>query len=36
VHFMRLLPNRRDRVGVTDRDAVEGEIAKALAAEGSS
>ena len=36
VHFMRLLPSRRDRVGVTDRDAMESEIAKALAAEGSS
>jgi hypothetical protein len=33
---MRMLPSRRDRVGVTDRDAVESEIAKALAAEGSS
>ena len=36
VHFMRMLPSRRDRVGVTDRDAVESEIAKALAAESSS
>jgi uncharacterized Ntn-hydrolase superfamily protein len=36
VHFMRFLPSRRDRVGVTDRDVVESEIAKALAAEGSS
>src|SRR5215469_7195919 len=36
VHFMRMLPSRRDRVGVTDRDVVESEIAKALAAEGSS
>ena len=36
VHFMRMLPSRRDRVGMTDRDAVESEIAKALAAEGSS
>jgi uncharacterized Ntn-hydrolase superfamily protein len=36
VHFVRLLPSRRDRVGVTDRAAVEREIAKALAAEGSS
>src|SRR5262245_20966275 len=36
VHFMRMLPSRRDRVGMTDRDAVEREIAKALAAEGSS
>ena len=36
VHFMRFLPSRRDRVGVTDRDVVESEIAKALAAEGLS
>ena len=36
VHFMRMLPSRRDRVGMTDRDAVEREIAKALAAEGPS
>jgi len=36
VHFIRFLPSRRDRVGVTDRDVVESEIAKALAAEGSS
>jgi uncharacterized Ntn-hydrolase superfamily protein len=36
VHFMRMLPSRRDRVGVTDRGAIESEIAKALAADGSS
>ena len=36
VHFMRILPNRRDRVGVTDRDAIESEIAQALVADGSS
>jgi uncharacterized Ntn-hydrolase superfamily protein len=36
VHFMRLLPGRRDRVGVTDRDLIDSEIAKAVAAEGSS
>jgi uncharacterized Ntn-hydrolase superfamily protein len=36
VHFMALLPRRRDRVGLTDRAAIEAEIAKALAAEGSS
>jgi uncharacterized Ntn-hydrolase superfamily protein len=36
VHFMRLLPSRRDRVGLTDRDLIEREIAKDLAAEGSS
>jgi len=36
VHFMRMLPSRCDPVGMTDRDAVEREIAKALAAEGSS
>jgi uncharacterized Ntn-hydrolase superfamily protein len=35
VHFMRILPSRRDRIGMTDRDAVESEIAKARAAEGS-
>jgi uncharacterized Ntn-hydrolase superfamily protein len=36
VHFTRLLPTRRDRIGVIDRDAIESVIAKALAAEGSS
>src|SRR5215472_12365712 len=36
VHFMPLLPTRRDRVGLLDRDAIEREIAKGLAAEGSS
>jgi uncharacterized Ntn-hydrolase superfamily protein len=36
VHFWRFLPNRRDRVGVTDRARIESEIAKALAAEDSS
>jgi len=36
VHFMRVLPSRRDRAGVTDRAAVEREVAKGLAAEGSS
>jgi uncharacterized Ntn-hydrolase superfamily protein len=36
VHFMPLLPGRRDRVGLTDRDVIEREIAKGLAAEGSS
>jgi len=35
VHFRRFLPNRRDRVGVTDRALIESEIAKALAGEGS-
>jgi uncharacterized Ntn-hydrolase superfamily protein len=35
VHFMRLLPGRRDRVGMTDRDLIDSEIAKAVAAEGS-
>ena len=35
VHFTRMLPSRHDRVGVTDRDAVESEIARARAAEGS-
>ena len=36
VHFMRLLPTRRDRVGLLDRDVIEREIAKGLAVEGSS
>jgi uncharacterized Ntn-hydrolase superfamily protein len=36
VHFRRFLPNRRDRVGVTDRALIESEIAKALAGEDSS
>jgi uncharacterized Ntn-hydrolase superfamily protein len=36
VHFRRMLPSRRDRVGVTDRSEIEGEIAKARAAEGLS
>jgi uncharacterized Ntn-hydrolase superfamily protein len=31
-HFFRLLPSRRDPVGVTDRDAIENEIARAVAA----
>jgi uncharacterized Ntn-hydrolase superfamily protein len=36
VHFMRILPSRRNRVGVIDRGAIESEIAKAIAAEGPS
>jgi uncharacterized Ntn-hydrolase superfamily protein len=36
VPFKRFLPSRRDRVGVTDRDLIESEIAKALAVEQSS
>lgn len=36
VHFMRILPSRRNRAGVIDRDAIESEIAKAIAAEGPS
>jgi uncharacterized Ntn-hydrolase superfamily protein len=36
VHFMRMLPNRSDRVGVTDRQLIESKIARARAAEGSS
>jgi uncharacterized Ntn-hydrolase superfamily protein len=32
VHFRRFLPNRRDPVGVIDRDAINAEIAKAVAA----
>jgi uncharacterized Ntn-hydrolase superfamily protein len=34
VHFMRILPRRADRTGVTDRDAIESEVAKAVVAEG--
>ena len=33
VHFRRFLPNRRDRVGLTDRALIESEIGKALAAQ---
>ncbi len=33
VHFRRFLPNRRDRVGLTDLALIESEIGKALAAE---
>jgi uncharacterized Ntn-hydrolase superfamily protein len=36
VHFMRILPSRRDRVGVIDRGAIESEIAKTIAAESPS
>jgi uncharacterized Ntn-hydrolase superfamily protein len=36
VHFMRVLPSRRDRVGVIDRDLIASEIAKAVAAGNSS
>jgi hypothetical protein len=36
VPLRRLLPSRRDRVGVTDRDLIEHEIAKALAADAAS
>jgi uncharacterized Ntn-hydrolase superfamily protein len=36
VHFMRMLPNRSDRIGVTDRQLIESKIAEARAAEGSS
>jgi uncharacterized Ntn-hydrolase superfamily protein len=36
-HFVRLLPSRRHPVGVTDRDAIEDEIARGVAAaEGQS
>jgi uncharacterized Ntn-hydrolase superfamily protein len=35
-HFLRLLPSRRNRVGIVDRDAIEAEIAAAPAAEGQS
>src|SRR5690348_3292713 len=33
VHFMAMWPNRRDRVGITDRDAIERKIAEASASE---
>jgi uncharacterized Ntn-hydrolase superfamily protein len=36
IHFMALWPSRRDRVGVTDRDAIERKIAGAPAAERAS
>ncbi len=36
VPFRRLVPNRRDRVGLTDHKAIESEIAKATAAENSA
>jgi len=36
VHFRRFLPNRRDRVGLTDLALIESEIGKALAAEDAS
>jgi uncharacterized Ntn-hydrolase superfamily protein len=36
VHFMRVLPSRSDRVGVTDRDEIAREIAKSVAANDSS
>jgi len=35
VHFARFLPSKRDPVGVTDRDVIEAELAKAAAAEDS-
>jgi uncharacterized Ntn-hydrolase superfamily protein len=35
-HFMRFLPSRRDRVGVTDRAVIEREIAKAVGGEGAA
>ena len=34
-HFMRIMPSRRDRVGVIDPDAINGEMAKGLAIEES-
>ena len=34
VHFLKFLPSRRDPAGVTDRDVIEREIAKAVAAAG--
>jgi uncharacterized Ntn-hydrolase superfamily protein len=33
VHFRKFLPNRRDPVGITDRDAIEAGVAAAVAAE---
>jgi len=36
VPFMRLVPNRHDRVGLIDRKAIESEIARMNAAEGSA
>jgi len=35
-HFLRILPSRRDPVGIIDREAIENEIAQAAAAEGRS
>jgi uncharacterized Ntn-hydrolase superfamily protein len=35
VPFRQLVPHRRDPVGLTDRDVIESEIARALAAEVS-
>ena len=36
VHFRRFMPSRRNPSGVTDRNVIEAEIAKALAAENES
>jgi uncharacterized Ntn-hydrolase superfamily protein len=36
VHFMRMLPSRSNRVGITDRDIIEDKLAQALAAERTS
>jgi uncharacterized Ntn-hydrolase superfamily protein len=36
VHFRRFMPSRRNPFGVTDRNVIEAEIAKALAAENQS
>jgi len=33
IHFRKFLPNRRDPVGITDRNVIEAGIAAALAAE---
>jgi uncharacterized Ntn-hydrolase superfamily protein len=35
-HFMRVLPRRRDPLGLTDRDAIEAEIARTIATEAQS
>ena len=36
VHFLAMWPRRRDRIGITDRDAIERKIAEAATAERSS
>jgi hypothetical protein len=36
VHFRKFLPKRGDPVGITDRDIINAEIERALAAEGEA